>query len=99
MTDDQHENIHHALGRVEAWIEEDRRTHERTLAALEKINGHVQCIPQLAARLAAIEPVVEDWKRMKQRGVGIMTTIGIMGGLMGAGIIVAGAKVRTWLGL
>lgn len=80
------DQISAAIGRLQEAQANAARQRERMFEKLDGIAAQTAEIPALARRIGEIEPHVEDYKRLKQRGVGILGLIAMGGSLLGAWI-------------
>lgn len=76
--------IQRTLGRIES--RQEAADNERTgmHALLQAFDYKLDCLPLLKDRMDKMEPHVEDWKRMKQRGIGIFGAVAVGGGVIGS---------------
>ena len=78
------DQISAAIGRLQEAQENAERQRERMFEKLDSIAVQTAELPALARRIGEMEPHVEDYKRLKQRGVGVLGLIAVAGSLLGA---------------
>jgi hypothetical protein len=78
------------LGRLEADASAAKNQRELIFTQLDQIKTRLSCLPQLAKTVESHSAAIDDYKRLKQRGIGIalaLTTIGGAIGSIGAWVI------------
>jgi chromosome segregation ATPase len=78
------DQISAAIGRLQEAQESAERQRARIFEQLARIAEQTSEIPGLANRIEAMEPHVEDYRRLKQRGIGVLGVIAVGGSLLGA---------------
>lgn len=78
--------ISNKLGSLQAEQISSRRDHERTLQKLDELAEQLAPLASLIKTVDEMKPHVEDWYKMKQRGLGILAVIGLMGGAVGSSL-------------
>jgi hypothetical protein len=83
-------DLSRVLGRLEADASAAKNQRELIFTQLDQIKTRLSCLPQLAKTVESHSAAIDDYKRLKQRGIGIalaLTTIGGAIGSIGAWVI------------
>jgi hypothetical protein len=83
-------DLSRVLGRLEADASAAKNQRELIFTQLDQIKARLGCLPQLAKTVESHSAAIDDYKRLKQRGIGIalaLTTIGGAIGSIGAWVI------------
>jgi biopolymer transport protein ExbB/TolQ len=87
------------IGTLRAEVKENRRQHDASFKKLDiidekitKLTGAVEMLAAEHARLKKrvdhdIDPVISDYNALKNKGLGVIAFVGLMGTGIGAGII------------
>lgn len=79
--------LYQQMGELQAEVRNLIRAGESRDEKLDQILDELSALAQIKRDVATIMPVVDRWKRLEQRGIGIMIAIGLMGGGVGAGVV------------
>ena len=72
------------LGRLEADSGAAKNQRELIFSQLEEVKSKLACLPQLAKTVEGHSAAIEDYQRLKQRGIGIALVLTIIGGAIGS---------------
>ena len=86
------------MGEVRAGIAEGERQRAAIFRKLDEIVAHINQVSgamtllgeqhlQLRAKVATMEPYVENYKALRNQGIGVIAVIGLMGSVFGAAIV------------
>lgn len=78
--------ISQAIGGLQEAAKQAQRNHEAVWGALSKMREDLTPVLTLERRITAMEADVDDWRRIKQRGIGVLILAGLAGTALGAGI-------------
>ncbi len=102
MTDSTSERtIGRLEGKVDTLLEQGEQSrqsraklYERVDEVANKVSGLDHRVGQVEAAVKIMEPLVEDYGRLKQRGLGILAVIGFVWLILG-GVILEGLKLAV----
>lgn len=80
------DEISRAIGALQADVGEGIRQREVMSEKLDKISEQLGGLTMIKADVEEMKPHVEDWKRTKQRGIGLLTLAGVGGGTIATGL-------------
>jgi hypothetical protein len=72
------------LGRLEADASAAKNQRTEIFKQLEEVKSKLSCLPQLAKTVESHSIVIDDYKRLKQRGIGIALALTTIGGAIGS---------------
>jgi len=75
-----------AIGALQAGMEIAREQHVKLDATLHDMNDKLDLLMPVIKDVAEMKPHVDDYKRLKQRGIGILAGVGLVGGSLGSAI-------------
>lgn len=87
----QIDQISAAIGALQADARTARDEHTQTANTLKNITEKLDLLLPVVKDVAEMKPHIEDYKRLKQRGLGIIAGVGLTGGGFGAAL-------THWLG-
>jgi hypothetical protein len=87
------DQISRAIGALEAKVDEGARQRDLINRKLDAVLAGQAELRGLAGEVAALKPHVEDWKRVKQRGLGYLAGAGIGGAGLATGFH---AVLKKW---
>jgi hypothetical protein len=80
------DQISQAIGCLQESARAAQRTHDAIWSELKELRSELAPIVALKKDVDDMRPHVEDWRRTKQRGVGLLAAAGVGGGLLGQGL-------------
>ena len=83
MTGELHE-LSAVIGRLQEATEAAQRDRGEILAKLDALQASVSIVPQLKSDLDAMKPEIEQMKRSRWVGLGIIGTLSLTGGGIGS---------------
>jgi Protein of unknown function (DUF1515) len=86
MTDGDLNAISQAIGGLQESAREAQRSHDAMWSELKQMRGELVEVLALKRDVADMRPHVEDWRRTKQRGIGLLAMAGFGGGMLGQGV-------------
>ena len=86
MIDGELNEISRAIGSLQEAARAAQRSHEAIWLELKEMRSELAVVVALKKDVDDMRPHVEDWRRTKQRGVGLLAAAGIGGGLLGQGV-------------
>jgi hypothetical protein len=86
MTGGELNQISQAIGSLQESARAAQRSHDAMWLELKQMRSELAPIVALKKDVDDMKPHVEDWRRTKQRGVGMLAAAGIGGGLLGQGL-------------
>lgn len=78
------DEISRSIGRLQGQSEIMSGEIGKLRSTMHDVNNQMHVIIGLTDRVTRMEPHIEDWKRMKQRGLGVVGTVAVAGGFIGA---------------
>jgi hypothetical protein len=86
MTDGELNQISQAIGGLQESARQAQYSHEALWAELKALRADLTGVLSLKRDINDMKPHVDDWRRTKQRGVGLLAAAGIAGGMLGQGL-------------
>ncbi len=86
MTDGELNQISQAIGSLQESARAAQRSHDAMWLELKQMRSELVQIFALKKDVDDMKPHVDDWRRTKQRGVGLLAAAGISGGVIGQGL-------------
>lgn len=83
----QLDEISQAIGHLQSESEERRRAHERSHALLENISRRIEPLHTLPERVEKLEEVAQDYKRTKNKALGVVAGMSLGGTAIGQAIV------------
>jgi amino acid permease len=80
------DEVSKTLGELVAGVESLRNQTKDQWEDLEEIKKLVGEVHEIREDVAAMKPHVEDYRRLKQRGLGVVALLGLMGTGVGVGL-------------
>jgi len=77
-------DLSRVLGRLEADASAARSQRTEIFSQLEEVKLKLACLPQLAKTVESHGVDIGDYKQLKQRGIGIVLVLTIIGGAIGS---------------
>jgi hypothetical protein len=83
-----------AIGDLRRAVAQAAQDRQEMRAVLEEVSRKLEPLPVLVEKFEAIKPHIERWKRLEQRGAGLLAGVALAAGAIGLGI---GTNVKSLL--
>ena len=77
-------DLSRVLGRLEADASAARNQRTEIFTQLDQIKVTLGCLPQLVKTVESHSAAIDDFKKLKQRGIGIALVLTFVGGAIGS---------------
>lgn len=90
------DQISAAIGKLQGAQEAQIRHNAAVWIELHNINDKLSCLPNLVDRVGDIEPQIEDFKRLKHWGLGLIAGLSFVSALAAANLKFISRTIRVW---